>query len=85
MRKRLDPHGVFLNDYLRRLFGISVPTDLCASDLPLPSSLTQRSTGCACFDRFGPFSHACVWGLRSELETTINNNQGTQYYLPRVL
>jgi hypothetical protein len=34
VRKKLDPHGVFLNDYLRRLFCISVPTDLCASNLP---------------------------------------------------
>ena len=77
MRKKLDPHGVFLNDYLRRLFCISVPTDLCASNLPLPCLLAflydVRPTDWARLLRFGsvrPATPQCVWGLRTELETS---------------
>ncbi len=79
MRKKLDPHGVFLNDYLRRLFCISVPTDLCASNLPsLASSLPRRSSDWVRLLRFGSVRAAtpqCVWGLRSELETQPSTDQ----------
>ena len=79
MRKKLDPHGVFLNDYLRRLFCISVPTDLCASNLPsLASSLPRRSSDWVRLLRFGSVRAAtpqCVLGLRSELETQPSTDQ----------
>lgn len=40
IRAELDPHGVFLNDYLRRLFAVDVPVPMSAtfSDIASPIS-----------------------------------------------
>jgi hypothetical protein len=42
VRERLDPHGVFLNEYLRRLFCIERPADPCESPIRPQATMGHR-------------------------------------------